>query len=305
MRTALPRRPAVALAHALVQHVAAQADIRVIALKGPVLALHGLRPDRASSDADVLVEPGREGDVQRALSDHGWRVRFERAMPYLLERHSVPLLHPQWPVDIDLHWYFPGLHADPAAAFEALWVRRASIELAHRPVVALDLVGSAVVAAAHCARYPRNPSRRAELDHITERLRSEPVAVRHELLALARELRCATVLHDFLAGLDVEVGHPDLSPAERQRWRQYATTHELGSTGAWLHGMTTGRVRDRVRTALRAVWPTALELQQLDPTSGALPLRRRMALRFERWRRGLAAVPDTVRGLRRQRGTGR
>jgi Uncharacterised nucleotidyltransferase len=300
----LPRSPAVELAQALVEHLATSAGVRVLALKGPVLAHHGLRDRRASSDADVLVEPGAEEWLQAALAARGWTVRFEREMPAILERHSVTLLHPRWPVDIDLHWYFPGLHAAPAAAFEALWEHRQTIQLAHRDVTCLDLPASALIAAVHCVRYPQSGRHRRELEQIRARVGPEPEAV-EAFSALARRTRSAGVLADVLADLGVAPGPTDLTRAEQQRWQHYTETHEWGSTGAWLHGLKGGSLPDRLHTVARAVWPDRAELAAMRPatdaTAAPMTVRQRWSLRARRWQRALTALGPTLRALRRSR----
>jgi len=288
------RGPAVALAQALVDHLSRTAGVRALAIKGPVLAAQGLRDRRTSSDADVLVEPASVPVVREALLRCGWQVRYEREMPYLLERHSITLLHPGWPVDIDLHWYFPGLHAGPEEAFEHLWGHRSEIELAGRQVSCLDLVGNAVIAALHCERHPTAEGRRRELAGLVARVAAQPEDVRIQVRDLAVATRSATVLAEFLAGIGVPVDGDDLTPAEERRWRRYTQTHELGSTGAWLAGLGTGSWGDRVRTAVRALWPSAAELSRIHPHLAPLGRRDRMRLRAARWRRGAAALGPTL-----------
>lgn len=291
------RGPAVALAHALVDHLARHVGVRALAIKGPVLTAHGLRDRRTSSDADVLVDPAGLPLLQDALVGCGWQVRYERAMPYLLERHSVPLVHPGWPVDIDLHRYFPGCHAEPAVAFERFWEHRAEVVLAGRPVRSLDLVGSTLVAGLHCLRHPASPHRQRELAALVRRVHDQPVAVREEVRALAVATRSASVLAPLLQDLAVAPVSADLTPAELVRWRRYTHTHEYGSTGAWLAGLSTGGWRTRVRTAVRAIWPSAAELAQVHPHLAPLGRRDRLRLRAARWRRGAAAFLPTLQRL--------
>jgi hypothetical protein len=281
--------------------VASAEGIRVLALKGPVLAHHGLRPARVSSDADVLVDPDRQEALRLVLEARGWQIRFEREMPHLLERHSVTLLHPGWPVDIDLHWYFPGFHGEPGEVFGVLWEHRVQVELAHRQVTCLDLPASALVAALHCARYPHSRVRQRELHHVRERLRSAPPGTIGEVAELARLTRSSTVLADFLTDLGVAPTGTDLSPEELSRWRRYTETHELGSTGAWLSALSSGRLVDRLRMIGRAVWPSAAELQRMHPDLGPLDAGRRWRLRLVRLGRWASAVRPAWRSLREHR----
>ena len=59
--------------------------------------------------------------------------------------HSVTFVHPDWPCDIDLHRYFPGLLAHPPDVFEAFWARRTRVEFAHKPCEILDRPSSLIV----------------------------------------------------------------------------------------------------------------------------------------------------------------
>lgn len=300
----LPRRAAVDLAQALVDHVAAEAQIRVLALKGATLEHHGLRRPRTSSDADVLVAPGSGAELERLLARSGWQVRYERDVPAILPRHSTTLLHPRWPIDLDLHWYFPGLHADPEEAFETLWRHREAIVLAGREVTCLDLPASALVAAVHCARYPRSAPHQHELAQIEARLAAETDGAA-AVAALARETRAVSVLRTLLRDLGQDPGPDDLSADERETWRRYTATHEWGSTGAWLQALSSGTVRQRLGTVGSALWPDRLELERSavpgEVEAGGLSRRRRWRLRSHRWRRALGAIVPTLRALRRSR----
>ena len=80
--TELALDEAVPLAHALVDRVAVDHDVRVLFIKGPAAAGQGLRPARPSVDVDVLVDPSRRS------------LLAERAdRPGLGRREPVPLAH--------------------------------------------------------------------------------------------------------------------------------------------------------------------------------------------------------------------
>jgi len=294
----LGRGPASILAQTLVDHVARDAGVRALAVKGPLLSRLGLRPPRVSSDADALVEPARVALVRAGLEERGWQIRYEREMPFLLARHSVTMVHPQWPVDIDLHWYFPGLHAEPDEVFERLWERRMEMVLAGRTVRCLDVPGNIVVAAAHCLRYPTSPIRQREFAELVTRVAAQPQEVLDDVVALATATRCLSVLRDFWVQLGMRVPEDDLSVDELRRWLRYTGTHERGSTGAWLAALSRGGPLQRIRVAARALWPSSAELAAMHPRVEQATRRQRLGLRAARWRRGLSAVPGAIRGLR-------
>ena len=62
----------VPLGYALIARLAGVNGIPVLAIKGPTLERLGLRLPHRSVDVDVLVEPGRLGDLLDALGDVGW-----------------------------------------------------------------------------------------------------------------------------------------------------------------------------------------------------------------------------------------
>ncbi|AAT89622.1 hypothetical protein Lxx18920 [Leifsonia xyli subsp. xyli str. CTCB07] len=117
----MPLSAAVPLAHALVREVAERNGIRILFVKGPVLAAQGLRAPRVSVDVDVWADPARFDDLIAALREFGWTRRAESRSWQLFITHSVTLVRSGWPCDIDVHDRFPGAFADPQLVFETLW----------------------------------------------------------------------------------------------------------------------------------------------------------------------------------------
>src|SRR5690606_10193028 len=95
--TTLTHAIAVDLAHALVARVAAEVAARALLIEGQIASRVGLRPPRVSADVDVLVETSKLEDLRRALMARGWHPPVERAVPRVLEPHSVTLVHDEWP----------------------------------------------------------------------------------------------------------------------------------------------------------------------------------------------------------------
>ncbi|MBO9704835.1 MAG: nucleotidyltransferase family protein, partial [Arthrobacter sp.] len=131
MSLPLPMSSATPLAYAMVDRLARTNGIRVLAIKGPVLAAMGLRPRKVSSDADILVEPDRMAELCAVLESKGWRDREVRFSPSILDPHSRTLIHPEWPCDIDVHSYFPGFFGPAEDVFDVLWEGRVSVSMAN------------------------------------------------------------------------------------------------------------------------------------------------------------------------------
>ena len=89
--TELALAEAVPLAHALVDRVAVDVDVRVLFIKGPAAALQGLRTRRASVDVDVLVDPSRRQVLAERLTDLGW---VDETPVHLAHRAADALAHP-------------------------------------------------------------------------------------------------------------------------------------------------------------------------------------------------------------------
>jgi|GEM_PF-1272950 len=142
----------VALAGALTQFVARSHGIRMLVIKGAPAEEMGLRPPRASSDVDVLVEPARAAELIRLLGERGWRPRDVPDFPRLLARHSYTLIHDEWNCDIDVHHYWPGFLAPAETAFEELWASHATASMAEVDVDVPDRAGAALVLALHSLR---------------------------------------------------------------------------------------------------------------------------------------------------------
>lgn len=297
---------AVALAQALVDFGAEARGVRALAIKGPQLARHGLRAERASSDADVLVEPGGATAMEDFLAAAGWRRRYERPdQPHILGPHSVTLLHPRWPCDIDLHTRYPGIFADDTRAFDLLWDHRESFELAGRTVQGLDLPAAALIVGLHGARHPSSPRHRAELESVAARLRAVPGAA-DAMHALGAQLRALEPLQPLTTLLGAEPLDPapvdQLSAAERRQWQILRATHDSGSLGAWLVELTGARWRDRPRLVLRALVVPRSELSALRTDGRPVTIAESAAHHLGRLRRGLASLPGAVAALRRSPG---
>lgn len=198
------------LAHATVQAIADAAGADILHLKGPALdpALGASRPP--STDADVLVRPAHLELLFEGLALHGWQhVKPLRAGG--LVQHSANWYHGELG-QLDVHVRFPGIQADPARAFDALWQDRQTTEIAHRPCVVPDLVAQRLVLLLHAARdLPRHGP-----DVQAAWLDATP-ADRDAIQALAEQLDAEVALAAATGRLDLFRGRPEYA-----LWRLYA-----------------------------------------------------------------------------------
>lgn len=289
----LSQHAAIELVYAATASLAAQYSIRALSIKGLALERQGLRPGRTPADADILVDPTQHRALASLLNDRGWVQRNGRAVPSLLPLHSIELIRPDWPCDIDLHWYYPGFHASPSEIFESLWSRRTEESFAGYPVPTVDAASNLVIMALHAARNPRSERHQTELRYA---MRNGSYST-SDVASVVRLGRAQSVLFDFMAGIGVPVER-DLSSEESALWTAYCDTNELGSTSAWMVAISSAAWPDKVRIAAHAIFPSKADLM-LDALAGdsTRSCVGRSKMRLARVKRGLQAIPSTVAGL--------
>jgi hypothetical protein len=119
--------------HALQQH-----DIRVIVLKGPVLAegLYGDFSLRVSKDIDLLVSEDQFDQAEKIIEQMGYV--SDLAIPRILndvkrKTHNLGYTNAQKGVQIELHWRMdPNTIKEPT--FSELWERRQSTKQTSQPI---------------------------------------------------------------------------------------------------------------------------------------------------------------------------
>lgn len=298
----LPIRAAVPLGHAWSQRVADDLGIRLLALKGPTLTAHRLRPDHTSGDVDVLVDPVRFDEYIDALNRAGWDERPATFASSRFTLHSRSLIHPSWPCDLDIHHSFPGFLADPSDVFDLLWRRRVSIRIARQECAIPDRLGSLLILALHSLRGGTNqPRHRAELEHLVTTVRLTGIE-RDELGDLARRTGCAATLDEVLPRLGVDAAAPtaELSSPELQEWRERIAAGGYG-TYFWFAALRKARARERAVIAVRAIWPSDHDLLVTHPeTPDTVPAK--LWARAQRYGRGMQTLPAALRALRHGRG---
>ncbi|WP_169747747.1 nucleotidyltransferase family protein [Demequina subtropica] len=300
--SALTAADAVELAHALVDGVGRARGIRVLFLKGPGAAHHGLRPARVSADADAMVAPGDLASMLEGLAAAGWHEREHSDLAHLFATHSVTLIHDAWPCDIDVHVRFPGFLQDPADVFEALWERRVPIALAGVEVSIPDRTGAILIAALHSLRTPAQTSRHAAevrmlLDMV---LPSLDEAEREDLASLASLTGCQDTARPVLERFVVL---PPSTPArvdpELDAWRVRTGAQGSSTVQHW-QIIVSSPLRRRPRLIWNAFWRSAEDLRRDHPEipPGRVALVR---ARLARWGRGLRAAPGVLSSLARAR----
>lgn len=292
---------AVDLVSAWISHRARSLGIRVLVIKGPLAGRLGLREQRASADADVLVEPGRLDDLVVHVAAFGWYERPVSTAPRIVESHSVSMIHGGWPVDIDLHAFWPGFLGDADAVFESLWSERLDLALANVPVAAPDIEAAILILALHSLRRPLGRDRH-RVDTL-ENLRTaalqvvgEPVA--EKLLRRADELGAVQTAAPFLRLFGVRIT-PDPHPGEALTlWHLKAQTN--GNVGAWMLEFRKARGIPRLRIVQRAVLPGPAELRAQHPELPRGPHGVVLGW-ITRWRTGAREIPRTLASVRRLR----
>lgn len=303
MTATLQQHEAVLLAHALVARLADGVGARVLFIKGPTAVALGVRPDRPSTDVDVLVEPPAFASLCAALESAGWVLRAPigslRHAGDLAFDHSAHYIHIDWPCDLDVHYNFPGFLAEPDRVFDALWQRRTLVDVAAQAIPTPDVLGQALVVGLHALRDPQRPQSLDDLEHVAKALDPTPGA--GSVTAFA-ELARATGSAETARPLLERLGAPTQStgptePAEQLlAWRRRQEFSEAAGS-LWLVAFSEAPWHRRPGVLLRAAFPPREVLLSSHLAAGAS--RSQVArLHLRRLRRGVAGLPRSVAILR-------
>ncbi|WP_430647043.1 nucleotidyltransferase family protein [Agromyces sp. GXS1127] len=126
-RVSVPLQVRLQFGHAAIQYVADEVGVDLLHIKGAAVD-PTLRAGFFGTDVDVIVRPAQVAIMDRALRRAGWSLysTFANGSPF---GHAQTYLHPDWGY-VDVHRRFPGIGVEAAAAFDALWEDRASVEIA-------------------------------------------------------------------------------------------------------------------------------------------------------------------------------
>ena len=287
------------LLQALIARAADDLGLCVLAIKGPVVALQGLRDERTSADVDVLVHPRDLRRLIGGLAALGWHESVRSTYPAIMRAHSVTLLNDLWPTGIDVHHYFPGFLADAGVVFDALWARHELVTLAGVPVPACDQVGQAAIVALHLLRDSAdgNSDALGDLEDRARRLLG-PEGVQ-ALVRLAHETDATVTMRPFLVSLGVR--EQDLGPArDPEALEEWNRGVRAVAAQPWLMLFAQTPVHRWPRTLWHAVMLTDEEIlasNQVRRGEASLAL-----LRWHRIRRGAKALPKAVQALKKDGG---
>lgn len=260
---------AVRLLSAQVAHIADTCRIRALLIKGPAAVEQGTRIPGPSSDVDVLVDPGGLDELIATLMKMGWIYR-EKPRRELYSFHSISLLHPHWPCDIDIHHRFPGLDEDSARVFNEMWRQSRLISLCGVNVRVPSECDSKIIVLLHALRNPWLARHRRQLEF--SRL-SETSAGILELVGRGETLGALGALRSYIQ----DVGGDHLVedwPAASREWiaRTSATVPGSMRVMEFLDSPLEGRVRI-VFWTLRSL-PRRLSSLVRVPTARSVKQRR-------------------------------
>lgn len=288
----------VSLLYAVTDRIARDEGFRVLAIKGPVPEAYGLRTPRIPGDVDVWVEPARHAELLGALERIGWHRDLDyEGTPQVVTPHSVTLWHDRWPCTLDVHARFPGLLADPAVAFDALWGERGSIEVAGRPIAATGPLGSILLLALHALRTPHDPRSAAELSGLRTALTRTPPDWA-ALSLLAERTGCGGTI----ASLFTTLGQAPPAAFVGDDDGGWSLRLDIGATRSvpWLHELATAPWRRKASVARDAIWPDAQAIRRSAKDMSLSGARLRRA-RWRRLRAGLRDLPRAAAVLARSR----
>lgn len=166
---AISTRARVELTHAVLQRLAERCGADLLHIKGPAVAPELLACEtvdgttrvipRHSTDADVLVRPEHLSAFERELHLHQWDkvANFRDGSAF---GHAANYWHPLLGY-ADIHRKFPGIEIDASVAFETMWSRRLTVDIAHMQLSTPGIDDQRLVLLLHAARsgYPDHPDK--------------------------------------------------------------------------------------------------------------------------------------------------
>lgn len=232
------------LTHAAIQAIADECGADILHIKGPAVDAALRTEPRRSRDTDVIVRPAHLDRFLAALARHGWAelTGFAEGSSF---RHASNYHHRTW-AHVDVHRFFPGPTATPAAVFDALWADRYVTELAHTACAVPGLAAQLMVLGLHEARAHTGADTFEAWQVSTE-------ATRDEAWSLARRLGAEVPLAAAVGRLDEYRGRRDylLWKFWSQPEGEDAAASRLAEWTARLHAAPT--LQGRVAVLIRMV----------------------------------------------------
>ncbi|MHC9045971.1 hypothetical protein ACYX8G_15415 [Microbacterium saperdae] len=280
------------LAHALVGHVARETGARALSIKGPFAAAFGLRDQRVSADADILVEPAKIELVCAELDRRGWHPRAGRTPPTFIDMHSVTLIHDAWPCDLDVHRYFPGFLASPEVVFDLLWQGREIHRAAGGEVATPSRAGMAAIVALHAVRTPDLAKSRRDLVTVRESISTRFTRAEvDDFCAIVAAGRAQWVLRDLIDEVGLPLTEDDATPAEKRLWEKNQQPALTKAASLWLREVADAPMLQKPGAIIHALWVPREHIPRNDPQR--VPTwRESWAFQRSRWLRGIRALAD-------------
>lgn len=273
-------------------------DGRGLFFKGPTAQTAGLRPRKVSSDVDVLVARECRNDLIALLRASGWGPRPSGGAHGVAPTHAITLIHPQWPIDIDVHERVPGCDQSPDAVFDCLWSSRTSMELAHTPLPVPSRIDHALLLALNALRSPWDPTSTALLESLPAALSVDDASA---LLQRAHALGAAASAAPFLRPLVGSDAGPFQTPS--REWVLYQHMEHPAVT--WLAALEETPWRKRPALLLAAILPSRalmakrnIQMSQADGITLTRERLRRLASFTRRAYPAFRAYMDFKRSLR-------
>ncbi|GAA1351558.1 hypothetical protein GCM10009595_12980 [Falsarthrobacter nasiphocae] len=261
----------------------------------------GLRGTRPSSDVDLLVHPDDLDSLSGYLRTRGWIPRPEDDEDNVFPHHSTTYFHPQWPIDIDLHWKFPGFSLEPSEVFVRLSKHEEISEMAGLPVRHLDRTGTALIQLLHALRSPWTDVAREDLAVLASVLHEHEMKA---ICSLSSECGSLAPLRPFVQEHFPTIAADFTFPPIEEEW--IVRTTNRSSASIRLVNLYQAPWRNKPILAFKALFPTReglaannLSAREADPAQ----LRRMRRARLVTFVRNLpAAITDarrTLKGLTR------
>lgn len=244
---------AVELATAKISRLGMTEGIELLIIKGPLATGAGSRPQRPSADVDVLL---RQGDLE-SLCWHLARAGWERRPADendVFPLHSVTMFHPKWPIDIDVHWRYPGFERDPDQVFVYLWRNRSRGSIAGWWAEIPEKAASDLIQALHSLRAPWEIKNQEDLDFLATQMKRSELP---RLLEVAKATGSLGPLGPFLRSRFIDEDLPEL-PATTVEWNHRLLAMTPGRTR--LVALSNAPIWDWPRHITLAVCPSKQQL---------------------------------------------
>ena len=281
----LPLVEAGELAAALFAEAADQLGVDYVTLKGRAMAVHGFARPKSSADVDVLVRRADMARIDGLLQAKGWTPRPWSDPDDIFPQHSVTYFHARWPVDLDVHFRFPGFERDPDVVLSVLREQGVHIHEAGVPVLITGSAGTLLVGALHLLRDQGDP---IVMQRMVALIRQASAYPAREVIDLARDVGALATAEPFLRS-----AYPDEVPADcgtaSEEWLVFSRNTLAGSVR--LEYIFNADGRSVPGMVWRAVWPSREALAATSLQAMEMSWPELLAMRLTRLGRGIRSLP--------------